>query len=88
MGDIYLSNNGVVHYSVGSRMDITRVIIPHFDKYPLVSFKRKDYELFKAIVTLMNQGEHKTMSGILKIVSLKASLNRGLPEAFKAAFLM
>ena len=67
VGDIYKASNGVVHYSVGSRKDILRTIIPHFDKYPLVSFKRKDYELFKAIIILMDNGEHKTMSGILKI---------------------
>ena len=71
---------------MGSRKDLLRVIIPHFDKYPLLSIKIKDYELFKAIITLMDQGEHKTMSGILKIVSLKASLNQGLSEGLKVAF--
>lgn len=86
VGDIYTASNGVVHYSVGSRKDLLGVIIPHFDKYPLVSFKRKDYELFKAIVIIMDQGEHKTTSGLLKIVSLKTSLNLGLSESLKIAF--
>ena len=86
VGDIYKSSRGVVYYSVGSRKDLLRVIIPHFYKYPLLSIKIKDYELFKAIIILMDQGEHKTMSGILKIVSLKASLNKGLSEGLKVAF--
>ena len=37
-------------YTVNSIKDIINVIIPHFDKYPLLTKKRADYLLFKATV--------------------------------------
>jgi hypothetical protein len=38
--------------------EITNVIIPHFEKYPLITKKQSDYILFKEIVKLMDKGEH------------------------------
>ena len=35
----------------------------------------------------MNIGEHLTQPGILKIINLKASLNRGLPDKLKEEWL-
>ena len=34
----------------------------------------------------MEKGEHKSLSGLLKIFSLKANLNKGLPEIVKSEF--
>lgn len=45
-----------------------------------------DFELFKQIVNLMKNKEHLTQEGLYKILSLKASLNRGLPENFKKLY--
>jgi hypothetical protein len=57
------------------------VIIAHFDKYPLISQKWADFELFKLAVYIMLNEEHRTMEGIKKkLVSIKASMNRGLPD--------
>ena len=61
------------------------VIIAHFDKYPLISQKRPDFELLKIAVGYM-QGEHLTMEGLKKIISIKASMNKGLPDGLKEAF--
>jgi len=36
----------------------------------------------------MNKGEHLTIDGLYKILSIKASLNKGLPEALLASFPM
>ena len=43
-----------VVYSVQSYRDITNVIIPHFDKYPLITQKKADYLLFKQGIALLN----------------------------------
>jgi hypothetical protein len=40
-------------YRVDMLKDILGVVIPHFDKYPLVTQKLADYKLFKEIVSLM-----------------------------------
>jgi len=39
--------NGSAFYSVKSIKDLINIIIPHFDRYPLITRKWIDYELFK-----------------------------------------
>jgi len=62
------------------------VIIDHFDKYPLITQKRADYELFKKALNCINEKEHLSTEGLYKIVAIKASMNRGLSDELKAAF--
>ena len=63
-----------------------RVIIDHFERYPLLTKKREDFLLFKQVFNLIDKKEHLTLSGLHKILSIKASMNLGLPESLKAAF--
>jgi hypothetical protein len=74
-----------ISYRVRSLKDLG-VIITHFDRYPLITQKYADFELFKSIVKLMETKEHVTPEGLRKILSIKASLNKGLPEKLKAEF--
>jgi len=67
-----------VTYRVKSLKNLVTVI-DHFDIYPLITNKYADYILFKSIIQLMLSKEHLTNEGLLKILSLKASLNNGLP---------
>lgn len=67
-------------------MEELKVIISHFEKYPLLTNKWVDYKLFKQVFELMEQGEHLTVDGLKKIVSIKAMLNNGLSDQLKAAF--
>jgi len=78
--------DGSVFYTVQSIKDLTNVIIPHFLKYPLLSKKRADFLLFKAIVDLMNIGKHLTMEGLNKIVSIKAAMNKGISATLIESF--
>jgi hypothetical protein len=52
----------------------------------IITQKRSDFEIFKLIVELLDRDEHKTIEGLTKIVSLKASLNRGLSSKLKEDF--
>jgi hypothetical protein len=45
-------------FRVSSPKQILEHILPHFDKYPLISKKRADYVLFKRIVELILNKEH------------------------------
>ncbi len=62
------------------------MIVAHFDKHPLISKKRAEYELFKLAVGYIQQGLHLRMEGLIKIINIKASFNKGLPDELKAAF--
>ena len=73
-------------YSVQSLKDLTEVIIPHFEEYPLLTQKKADFTLFSSLVILMNNKEHLTEKGINKILSIKASINKGLTGILKSIF--
>jgi len=73
-------------YSVQSLKDLSNVIVPHFDKYPLLSKKRADYLLFKNIVNLMVGGFHLSEKGLKKIISIKASMNKGISSELQQEY--
>jgi hypothetical protein len=73
-------------FRVTSVEQIIKNVLPHFDKYPLITQKYTNYNLFKEIVILMMEGEHLNAEGLKKIINFKASLNLGLPEILKIAF--
>lgn len=69
-----------------SNMDELKVIIDHFDRYPLISYKYKDYLLFKQAFELVQKKEHCSFEGLKKIVAIKASINLKLSSNLKNAF--
>jgi len=87
VGNIYKQDADSMQYRVSSVKDLANVIIPHFDKYPLITQKQADYILFKKIVDLMSCKEHLTKEGIQKIVNIRSSMNLGLSAELKTFFL-
>jgi hypothetical protein len=75
-----------INFKVRSLKQITGVIIPHFDKYPLITQKRADYLLFREVVMMKVRKEHLTEQGLLKIVAIRASMNKGLSDQLSEAF--
>ena len=64
-----------------------KVILDHFEIYPLLTKKREDLELFTQVFKLVKQKEHLTLPGLHEIISLKAAMNFGrLSEHLKASF--
>lgn len=86
LGSIKKHGEGTFSYRIESSEQILRLIIPFFDKYSLITEKLGDYILFKKVIELMSNKEHLTKDGLYKIVSLKASMNKGLSEELQAAF--
>jgi LAGLIDADG endonuclease len=50
-------------------------IIPHFETYPLLSGKQRDFELFADVCHRMASGEHLERAGLQWIVRLAARMN-------------
>ena len=84
VGSISKSGKSVI-FAVESVKDLP-LIINHFDKYPLITQKISDYLIFKQCYDIIIKNEHLTEMGLLKILSLKSSLNLGLPDSLKLAF--
>ena len=80
------NNNYTVVFRVHFIKDITNVIIPHFDNYPLLTKKYSDYMLFKNVINLMLEKQHSNLEGIQKIINTRASMNGGLSDQLKKAF--
>lgn len=74
IGKIYIHSHSV-HYRIESIKQIYKVVLPHFDKYPLITQKLGDYLLFKKVVEIFMAKEHLTQEGLEKIVAIKASSN-------------
>ena len=63
-------------YVVRNREDLMKKIIPFFEKFPLISNKGKSFQLFKKIITLMNEGGHSKKSGIIRIIKMAYQMNQ------------
>ena len=85
VGNIYMKNKDYLSYLVTSIEDL-KVIREHFEKYPLLTKKRADFELWAQILNLIYNKEHLTIEGLTKIVATKASLNKTINEELKAEF--
>ena len=87
VGNIYKSKSrpDTVELQVSSFKDMSAIIC-FFDKYPLITQKWADYLLFKEAYELILNKRHLTIEGLKKLVSLKALINKGLPDQFKEAF--
>lgn len=77
---IFRGRNNNAIYSVQSIKDINNVIIAHFIKYPLLTQKQIDFELFCLAMDVINKKEHLDIKGIKKIISIRASMNKGLTD--------
>jgi len=86
IGNIYPQSINGIQYQVFSQQELADTIIPFFNKYTLLTQKWADFELFKRALEVINSKEHLTIEGLRKIVTLKASLNRGLPDELKQVF--
>ena len=55
--------------------DLLGRVIPHFERYPLLSGKRLDFERFAAVCRLQAAGAHRTKVGLIEIVELARGMN-------------
>ena len=77
VGCIIKSGSKSIQFQVVPVKDF-RVIIDHFDKYPLITEKCSNFKLFKKSFQFIKNKEHLTEKGLLKIVAIKGSMNWGL----------
>jgi len=84
-GKIYNLSKDVLQLKIYSINDLIKVL-EHFDKYPLVTQKKVDYELFKQAIYLIKNEKHLNIDGIIQLVRIKAYMNKGLSNLLKINF--
>ena len=55
---------------------LKNIVIPHFDKHPLVTQKKFDFIKFKRIINLIDQNKHLTKDGVIDIIAIASKMNR------------
>ena len=60
---------------VRSRKDLIEKVIPFFERYPLRTTKRQDFEKFACIVRKMEAREHLKPEGLRAILEIAAQMN-------------
>jgi hypothetical protein len=62
-------------YVVRDRGDLIESVIPFFERVPLISSKRADFEKFADVVRAMAAGRHLTSAGFRELLELALSMN-------------
>lgn len=84
VGNVTLHGDAA-HYQAVKLSDLA-CVIEHFNNYPLKTEKYADFILFKKAFDIVKSKEHLTEAGLTKLISIRATLNKGLPERLMAAF--
>lgn len=86
VGSLYFEEKSKsVNFQVRSLGDL-KIIIDHFNGFPLITQKWADFQLFQQAWNLIMRDLHLTQSGLREIVAIRASMNRGLSDKLKVAF--
>ena len=75
-------------YEVRSLEELLEHIIPHFEKFSLISAKQKDFLLFADICKRMKNGEHRTVEGFKKIVQRAYKMNGSGKRKFSSEHIL
>lgn len=68
-------------YVVRKKEDLLEVIIPFFQNYPLRTSKNLDFLKFVKCVEMIDNKDHLSRKGIIKIAKIATTMNRQKPRA-------
>ena len=64
-----------VKFEIRDHNDLVGKIVPHFRKFPLLSNKQNDFELFCSICEIISKQKHLRRGGFVKIIRLAYQMN-------------
>jgi hypothetical protein len=77
-GTLRARPDGVWYFEVNNLNAIQESVIPFFRRFGFLSAKKKkDFQIFQQIVSMLNNEEHLTKEGITKILKLRNEMNDG-----------
>ena len=75
-------------FEVRSIRELAKIIIPFFEKYPLIGIKRNDFLNFKEVCTMVNQNQHLNPENLKKIIELSYQINCSGKRKYKKEELL
>ena len=76
-GVVRVNHAARMAYRVRGLKHLLERIVPFFVEHPLKTRKNVDFQKFRDVLLMMDAGEHLTASGIDKIRTIAAQMNRG-----------
>jgi hypothetical protein len=64
-------------YEVRSVPELVELIVPHFEAYPLRGAKRRSFDGFARVCSVIEQGDHLRLDGMAEIVRIACEINLG-----------
>jgi hypothetical protein len=77
-------SDNTVKFEVRAIANLVGNVIPHFEAYPLMSAKRRDFEGFAAVCRLIAAGGHLSLTGLREIVNQAMVMNASGRRKFTA----
>lgn len=74
-------------YCVKSQKELLKIIVPFFEKHPLKTAKKDDFEKFSKVLSLMEKRKHLTPEGsnliidVIESMNTRKKRNRLIPES-------
>lgn len=86
-GIIKTRRDGLHSLDITNSKEIVEKVIPYFLNYPLLSkSKINNFNIFCEISKLVESGEHRSISGLKKILLLREKLNEGRGRTRKYSY--
>ncbi len=76
-------------YEIRNIKDLNDIIIPHFEKYGLLTIKQKDFLKFKRICQMIyHDSSHLNRDGLIEIINLAYSMNSSGKRKYSKDYLL
>jgi hypothetical protein len=82
-GSLRRAGNGGWYWEVNRLSDISSLIVPFFERFPLVGQKANDFDLFKSAVALLAKSVVSD-DDYVRIIQLRERMNRGGKRRYSA----
>jgi hypothetical protein len=86
VGNVYVNKRYDNHkehlyrYVVRRRNDLREIIVPFFRENKLRTTKQQDFEKFAKCIELINDGDHLSRDGLVKIAEITETMNHKKPR--------
>ena len=72
-----------IKYEVRDLCSLLTRVIPHFERFPLLSSKRRDFEKFALICRMLEQRKHLNRDGMRAIATIAVTMNSSGKRRFQ-----
>ena len=86
-GSLRRAGNHGWYWEVNRLSDIRQCVVPFFERFPLVGWKARDFDLFRSAVALLSNPVVSD-TDYVRIIQLRERMNRGGKRRYSAARIL